>query len=126
MPFYETVFMARQELSPAQVKTLTGDFEKIIKDNGGKVHKTEQWGLVNLAYKINKAKKAHYVLIETDAPAPALQEMERNMRLHEDVMRYLTTRQEKLSDGPSVMMRKPDEQDNDEPRKSRRDQEEAA
>lgn len=117
MPNYETVFMARQDLTQTQVKALTDGFAKIITDNGGKVHKTEQWGLLTLAYKINKAKKAHYVLIETDTPAPALHEMERNMRLNEDVMRYLTTRQEKLSEGPSIMMRKSDEQDDDEPKR---------
>lgn len=104
MPFYETVFIARQDLSPAQVEELTETLSKIITDNGGKVHKTENWGLRSLAYRIKKNRKGHYVLIETDTPPAALHEMERNMRLNEDILRYLTVREEKLSEGPSVMM----------------------
>lgn len=104
MPYYETVFIARQDLSPAQVDDLTKSFEKIITDNGGKIHKTESWGLKNLAYRIKKNRKGHYVLIESDAPAAALHEMERNMRLSEDILRYLTVREETLSSGPSVQM----------------------
>ena len=104
MPLYETVFIARQELSDAQVKALTDDFCKIIKDAKGKVHKTEHWGLKTLAYKINKARKAHYVLVELDTPAEALLEMERQMRLSDDILRYMSIKLEKLSDGPSVMM----------------------
>lgn len=117
MPFYETVFMARQEMTESQVKDLTDHFEKLIKDQGGKVHKIEQWGLRNLAYRINKSRKAHYTLIETDAPAPAIHEMERQMRLHEDVVRYLTLREEKLSDGPSIIMDKGGRDDSDDDRK---------
>ena len=103
MPYYETVFIARQELTEPQVKELTEGFEKIIKDGDGKIHKTEHWGLRTLAYRINKARKGHYVLIESDTPAPALLEMERQMRLSDDVMRYMSIRQEELSDGPSPM-----------------------
>ena len=113
MPYYETVFIARQDLTEAQVKDLAESFCQIIKDQGGKIHKTEFWGLRSLAYRINKNRKGHYVLIETDAPAPAIIEMERVMRLNEDVMRSLTTRQDALSDGPSVMM-KPSRDDDDE------------
>lgn len=105
MPFYETVFIARQDLNPAQVDELTKSFTKFITDAKGKVHKTENWGLKNLAYRIQKNRKGHYVLIETDAPSAAVQEMERNMRLNEDVLRYLTIREEKLSEGPSVQMK---------------------
>ncbi|HIF25976.1 MAG TPA: 30S ribosomal protein S6 [Micavibrio sp.] len=104
MPLYETVFIARQELSDAQVKTLTEDFCKIITDAKGKVHKTEFWGLKTLAYKINKARKAHYVLVELETPAEALLEVERQMRLSDDVLRYMSIKLEKLSDGPSIMM----------------------
>lgn len=106
MPFYETVFIARQDLTDAQVKDLVTYFSKIITDNGGKVHKTEHWGLRNFAYRINKSRRGHYVLIETDTPPAALIEMERLMRIHDDAIRYLTIRQEKLSTGPSIIMDK--------------------
>lgn len=122
MPYYETVFIARQELSESQVKTLTEDFCKFIKDGGGKIHKTENWGLRTLAYRINKNRKGHYVLIESDTPAPALIEMERNMRLSEDVLRFMSIKEDELSDGPSVMMNKNDRDTDD--RKS--DKKEAA
>lgn len=117
MPYYETVFISRQDLTESQVKDLTENFSKIIKDNDGKIHKTEQWGLKSFAYRINKARKGHYTLLEIDAPAPALHEMERQMRLHEDVVRYLTTREEKLSDGPSVMMDRGGRDEKDDDRK---------
>ena len=106
MPYYETVFIARQELTQAQVDDLTASFAAILKDNGGKVHKTENWGLRTLAYRINKNHKGHYVLIESDAPGAAVIEMERNMRFNEDILRYLTVREEALSKGPSVVMDK--------------------
>lgn len=101
MPFYETVFIARQDLSDAQVKEITESCEKIIKDGKGKVTKTENWGLRTLAYKINKSRKGHYVLIECDSPAPAILEVERTLRLNENVMRYMTIRLDELSKGPS-------------------------
>lgn len=113
MPYYETVFIARQELSDTQVKTLTEDLCKFIKDGKGKIHKTEFWGLRTLAYRINKNRKGHYVLIESDAPAEALHEMERNMRLSEDVLRYMSIKEEQLSDGPSIMMNKNDRDTDD-------------
>lgn len=106
MPIYETVLIARQDLNPQQVEKLTTDFADIIKREKGKVIKTEQWGLRNFAYKINKAKKGHYTLIETDCEPAALHEMERNIRLHEDVVRHLTTRLEAPSKGPSVIIDK--------------------
>lgn len=111
MPYYETVLIARQELSQGQVDDLTKDLSKIITDNGGKVHKTEYWGLRTLAYRINKSRKGHYVLMETDTPPAAIAEMERNMRLNEDVMRFMTIKEEELSDGPSVMMDKGGDRD---------------
>lgn len=112
MPYYETVFIARQELSATQVKDLTENFCKIIKDNGGKIAKTEQWGLRTLAYKIRKNRKGHYVLIETDTPSAALQEMERQMRLSDDVLRYLSVKEEELSKGPSAILNR-DTRDSD-------------
>ncbi len=106
MPIYETVFMARQDLTDAQVKDMTDSFTKILNSNKGKILKVEPWGLRNLAYRINKNKKAHYVLIESDAPADAVIELERNLRLNEDVLRSLTVRREKKSEGPSAVLDK--------------------
>lgn len=104
MAFYETVFIARQDLSAAQVEELTAFFSDILKKQGGKVTKTESWGLRSLAYRIKKNRKGHYVLIESDTPPPALLEMERNMRIHEDILRYMSIKLDELSKGPSVMM----------------------
>jgi small subunit ribosomal protein S6 len=106
MPFYETVFITRQDLSDAQVKAITEAAEKIIKDAKGKITKTESWGLRTLAYKINKNKKGHYVLIEMDAPAPAMIEVERTLRLNEDVIRYMTVRLDEPAKGPSKIIDK--------------------
>lgn len=106
MPFYETVFISRQDLTESQVKDLTESLTKILEKEGGKAHKIEQWGLRNFAYPINKSKRGHYTLIESEAPGAALIELERNMRLNEDVVRYMSVKLEKLSDGPSVMMDK--------------------
>ncbi len=106
MPFYETVFIARQDLSDAQIKSLVDACEKIIKDAKGKVLKTENWGLRTLAYKINKSRKGHYVLIESDTPAPAIIEMERTLRLNEDIMRYMTIKLDEPTKGPSKILDK--------------------
>jgi small subunit ribosomal protein S6 len=97
MPKYETVFIARQDLAPAQVEQLADKLGKIITDNGGKVHKTEHWGLKTLAYRINKNRKGHYVLFELDTPPAALQELERNMRLSEDILRHISVRIEEFA-----------------------------
>jgi small subunit ribosomal protein S6 len=115
MPYYETVFMARQDLSETQVKEATTKFEKVITDNGGKIHKTENWGLRTLAYPINKAKKANYVLLELDTPSDALHEMERQMGLDEDIVRHMTIREDELSDGPSIMMAKHEDREDRKP-----------
>ena len=104
MPLYECVFIARQDVSSSQVEGLVGQFSEIIEKNGGRIAKSEMWGLRNLAYKIKKNRKGHYALIHIDAPSDAVQEMERNMRLNEDVLRYLTVRVEELEEGPSVVM----------------------
>ncbi|MFN3826184.1 MAG: 30S ribosomal protein S6 [Micavibrio sp.] len=106
MPFYETVFIARQDLSVAQVEELTKQFSEIITQAGGKITKTENWGLRNLAYRIKKNRKGHYVLIESDtAPEPVI-EMERTMRINEDILRYMTIRLDELSKGPSAIIDK--------------------
>ncbi|PCI98048.1 MAG: 30S ribosomal protein S6 [Alphaproteobacteria bacterium] len=106
MPYYEVVFIARQDLTDTQVKDMTAHFSKIITDAEGKVHKTEFWGLKNFAYRMNKSRKGHYVLLELDTEPAALHEMERQMRLHEDILRHQAIREEKLSEGPSCVMDK--------------------
>lgn len=113
MPFYETVFIARQDLSPAQVEDLTKMFSEFITKEGGKILKTESWGLRQLAYRINKNRKGHYVLIESDTAPAALIEMERNIRLNEDVLRYMTLRLDEPTKGPSAMLGGDRSNDND-------------
>jgi len=109
MAFYESVFIARQDISAAQVDGLTDAFTKAIEDNGGKIAKKESWGLRALAYKIKKNRKGHYVQLTIDAPAEAVHEMERQMRINEDLLRYLTIRVDELDAEPSIMMRSRDE-----------------
>jgi small subunit ribosomal protein S6 len=104
MAFYENVFIARQDISAAAADALGDRFTAIIEENGGKVTKKENWGLRNLAFKIKKNRKGHYLLLNIDAPSPAVQEMERQMRINEDVLRFLTIRVEELEEGPSVVL----------------------
>ena len=111
MPYYENVFIARQDISATQVDALTDGFTSALEGLGGKVAKREYWGLKNLAYKINKNRKGHYAFLKTDAPAPAVQEMERLMRLHDDVMRVMTIKVDTHAEGPSVQMQKRDERE---------------
>ncbi len=111
MPLYEHVFIARQDLSNAQAEALIEHFGTVLADNGGKVLANEYWGVKTMAYKINKNRKGHYAFLRTDSPAPAVQEMERLMRLHDDVMRVMTIKVDKHEDGPSVQMQKRDERD---------------
>ena len=111
MPLYEHVYLARQDLSAQQVEDLTKQFSDVISGLGGKVTKNEYWGLKSLSYRINKNRKAHITLINVDAPAAAVAEIERQERLSEDVLRYLTIRVEELEEGPSAMMRKSDRDD---------------
>ena len=106
MPLYECVFIIRQDIPATQVETLTSGFADIVRAQGGKVEKTEQWGLRNLTYRIKKNKKGHYVMFNLDASPAAVAELERTMRLNEDVLRFLTVRVEELETGPSAMMRK--------------------
>ena len=113
MPFYEHVYLARQDLAPAQVEGLTEAFTKIITDNGGEVKGTEYWGLRNIAYRIAKNRKAHYVMLEIDAPAGVVAELERQTSINEDVIRYMTVKVDALEEGPSVMMRKSERSDRD-------------
>jgi len=120
MPFYESVFIARQDIATPQVDSLTDNIEKILSDQGGSVSKREYWGLRTLAHKIKKNRKGHYVLLNIDAPAPAIQEMERQMRINEDVLRYLTVRLDELEEGPSIIMRS--RSSDDRPRRGPRDE----
>ena len=110
MPLYEHVFLARQDLAQAQVDALAENATKIIEDNGGKIAKTETWGLRSLAYRIAKNRKAHYVMLDLDAPAPAVAELERQSNINEDVIRFLTIRVEDHEKGPSAMMRRGDKE----------------
>ncbi len=104
MPLYETVFIARQDVSTQQVETLTEQMSAFITDGEGTVAKVENWGLRNLAYKVKKNRKGHYVLMNIDAPAAAVKEMERNLLLNEDILRHMTIRVEELEEDDSVML----------------------
>jgi len=106
MPAYEHVFLARQDLAQAQVDALAENATKIIEDNGGKVVKTETWGLRSLAYRIQKNRKAHYVMLDFDAPPGVVAELERQTQINEDVIRYVTIRVDEHETGPSAMMRR--------------------
>ena len=106
MALYEHVFLARQDLAQAQVDALAEAATKIVTDGQGKVTKTETWGLRSLAYRIAKNRKAHYVMLEIDAPGPVVAELERQTQINEDVIRYMTVRVDESEAGPSVMMRK--------------------
>ena len=104
MAIYECVYIARQELTAAQAEQLSKDLTKIVSSNSGEIKRQEYWGLRNLAYKIRKNRKGHYTMFHIEAPASTIEELERNMRLNEDILRYLTVKIDKLPEGPSVMM----------------------
>ncbi|MBC2778183.1 30S ribosomal protein S6 [Parasphingopyxis marina] len=108
MALYEHVFLARQDLAQAQVDSLAEEATKIIEANEGKVTRTETWGLKSLAYPIQKNRKAHFVLLHVDAPGSVVEELERQTRINEDVIRYITIKVDEHEEGPSVMMRKSD------------------
>src|SRR3954464_2363576 len=110
MPLYEHVFLARQDLAQAQVDALAENATKIVEDNGGKIAKTETWGLRSLAYRIAKNRKAHYVMLDIDAPAAAIAELERQSNINEDVIRFLTIKVDEHEKGPSAMMRRGDKE----------------
>ena len=108
MPLYEHVFLARQDLSQAQVDALAASATEIVEQGGGKVAKTETWGLKSLAYKIDRNRKAHFVLLNIECPGAVVAELERQNRINEDVIRWITIRVDEHEGGPSVMMRKSD------------------
>ncbi len=109
MPLYESVFIARQDISSAQAEALGETFAGVVTNMGGTVSKKEYWGLRNLAYRIKKNRKGHYMLLNVDAPPGTVAELERNMRINEDVLRYLTIKVEELEEGPSAILRSREE-----------------
>ena len=119
MPLYENVFIARQDISGAQAEALADGFAQLIAEQGGEVKKRENWGLRNLAYRMNKNRKGHYVLFNIDAPSAVIAELERTMRINEDVLRYLTLRVDQLEEGPSPIMQNRGSRE-DRPRRSER------
>ena len=120
MPLYEHVFLARQDASAQQVEELTAQLTGVIENLGGKVTKTETWGVRSLTYRMNKNRKAHFVLLNIEAPAGTVAELERQTSINEDVIRYMTVRVDEHEAGPSVQMRKSDRE-----RRGRREREEA-
>ena len=121
MPFYEHIYMARQDLSQQQVDDLSAQYKGVIEGMGGKVSKVEYWGVKSLTYRIRKNRKAHFTLMNVEAPAPVLGEVERQQHINEDVLRAMTVRVDELEAGPSAMMRKADrDRDRDERRGDRR------
>lgn len=111
MPLYEHIFIARQDVSAQQVKSLTTSYESIISEQGGNIEKSEYWGLKSLAYKIKKNRKAHYSLLNINASHEAVTEMERQMSLSPDILRFMTIKVDEHESEPSVMMRKSDRDD---------------
>lgn len=111
MSYYECVFIARQDLSQTQAEALAEVYSRVLSENNGKVVNDEYWGLRNLAYPIKKNKRGHYIMLNIDAPSEAVQEMERQMRFNEDIIRYLSIKVDELSKEPSVMMRHPKDRD---------------
>jgi small subunit ribosomal protein S6 len=108
MPLYEHIFMARQDVTSQQVEAMVDQYKGVIEQNGGKVDKTEMWGVKSLAYRIKKNRKAHFTMFNLDAPPAAVAEMERQMRISEDILRFITVRVDELETEPSVMMQKRD------------------
>ncbi len=109
MALYENVFIARQDVPTTQVETLTNQFAELVTGLGGTVSKKEYWGLRSLTYRIKKNRKGHYTLLNIDAPANAIKELERTMSINEDIIRYLTVRVDALEEGPSAVMQRASE-----------------
>ena len=116
MALYEHIFIARPDMSPAQMEALIEDVKTLIEEKGGKAGKTEYWGLRNLAYRINKSRKGHYGLIDIDGSAEVINELDRLQRLSEDVIRHMTVRVDEHNEAPSAILTKKDD------RRGRREQ----
>lgn len=123
MSLYEHVFLARQDVSGQRVDELVEQFKGIIDAGGGSIGKTEYWGLKSLPFRIKKNRKAHYSLMNIDAPHEAVAEMERQMGLNEDVIRFITIRMDELEEEPSVQMQK---KERDERRRRERERPESS
>lgn len=108
MPLYENVFLVRQDATSQQVETLAAQYKEVVEGLGGSVSKVEHWGLKSIAYRVRKNRKAHYTLMNISGPAAAVTEMERQMSINEDVLRFMTVRVEELEEGPSAMLQKRD------------------
>ena len=121
MPLYEHVFMARQDVTPQQVEGMVDQYRGVIEANGGTIEKTEMWGVKSLAYRIKKNRKAHFAMFNLNAPAAAVAEMERQMGINEDILRFMTIRVEELETDPSVMMQKRDRDERKERERRERD-----
>ena len=113
MPLYEHVFLARQDVTAQQVEEMTAQYKSLLESQGGEVAKSEYWGVKPLAYRIHKNRKAHYTLLNIDAPASAVAEMERQMGISEDILRFMTIRVDELEEGPSAMLQRRDRDDRD-------------
>ncbi len=125
MSYYESVFLARPDITTEQADGLADSFANTLEKLGGKVVNRENWGLRSLTYRINKNRKAHYVMLNIDAPGPAIHEMERLMRINEDVLRYLTIKVDALNEGPSVLLQNKPTRD-ERPRRENRDFDDSA
>ena len=121
MPLYEHVFLARQDVTPQQVEALVDQYKGVVEANGGSVAKTEMWGVKSLAYRIKKNRKAHFAMLNLDAPPAAVNEMERQMRINEDILRFMTLRVDALETEPSVMMQKRERDERKDRERRRRD-----
>jgi small subunit ribosomal protein S6 len=121
MPLYEHIFMARQDVTSQQVEAFVDQFKTVIEQNGGTVENTEMWGVKSLAYRIKKNRKAHFTMFNLNAPAAAVAEMERQMRINEDILRFITIRVDALETEPSVMMQKRERDERKDRERRRRD-----
>ena len=121
MPLYEHVFLARQDVTAQQVEGFVDQYKNVIEQNGGRVEKTEVWGVKSLAYRIKKNRKAHFTMFNLDAPAAAVAEMERQMRINEDILRFMTIRVDAIDAEPSVMMQKRERDERKDRERRRRD-----
>ena len=113
MALYEHIYLVRQDVTAPQVEAPTETLKTLIAANGGSVAKVEAWGLKSLAFRIKKNRKAYFTLLNIDAPSAAIVELERQLSLNEDVIRYITLRVDEHEVGPSAMLRKREESDRD-------------